>query len=57
MPTSPAEPPAVPYDLAVVGARPAGLAAADAGLTVALVDAEPRPGGQYYRHPAPSLGA
>ncbi|MCX2968594.1 MULTISPECIES: FAD-dependent oxidoreductase [Streptomyces] len=61
MPTSPAEPLRAPYDLAVVGAGPAGLAAAvtaaDAGLTVALVDAEPRPGGQYYRHPAPGLGA
>ncbi|GAA3644450.1 FAD-dependent oxidoreductase [Streptomyces chitinivorans] len=61
MPTSPAEPPGAPYDLAVVGAGPAGLTAAvtaaDAGLTVALVDAELRPGGQYYRHPAPGLGA
>ncbi|MER5887042.1 NAD(P)/FAD-dependent oxidoreductase [Streptomyces sp. NPDC001941] len=50
-----------PYDLAVVGAGPAGLAAAvtaaDLGLRVALVDAGERPGGQYYRHPAPELGA
>lgn len=50
-----------PYDLAVVGAGPAGLAAAvkaaDLGLCVALVDAGPRPGGQFYRHPAPELGA
>jgi NADPH-dependent 2,4-dienoyl-CoA reductase/sulfur reductase-like enzyme len=44
----------VTYDVAVIGAGPAGLAAAvaaaDAGLNVALVDAAPRPGGQYYRH-------
>ncbi|MFG2823238.1 FAD-dependent oxidoreductase [Kitasatospora sp. NPDC048365] len=49
------------YDLAVVGAGPAGLAAAvtaaDLGLRVALVDAGARIGGQYYRHPAPELGA
>ncbi|MEU9130007.1 NAD(P)/FAD-dependent oxidoreductase [Kitasatospora sp. NPDC048540] len=57
MPTSPSD----RYDLAVVGAGPGGLAAAvtaaDHGLTVALVDAGPRPGGQFYRHPAPALGA
>ncbi|WP_280699703.1 NAD(P)/FAD-dependent oxidoreductase [Kitasatospora sp. GP82] len=49
------------YDLAVVGAGPAGLAAAvtaaGLGLRCALLDAGPRPGGQYYRHPAPGLGA
>uniref|UniRef100_UPI0006253544 FAD-dependent oxidoreductase n=1 Tax=Streptomyces odonnellii TaxID=1417980 RepID=UPI0006253544 len=43
-----------PYDLAVLGAGPAGLAAAvtaaAAGARVALVDAGPRPGGQYWRH-------
>ncbi|MEU5821466.1 MULTISPECIES: FAD/NAD(P)-dependent oxidoreductase [Streptomyces] len=48
-------------DLAVVGAGPAGLAAAvtaaDAGLDVLLVDAADAPGGQYYRAPAPGLGA
>ncbi|MFJ5234043.1 NAD(P)/FAD-dependent oxidoreductase [Kitasatospora sp. NPDC088391] len=59
MPTSKPEPGR--YDLAVVGAGPAGLAAADAaarlGLRVALVDAGARLGGQYYRHPAPELGA
>lgn len=48
-------------DLAVVGAGPAGLAAAvtaaDLGLRVTLLDAGERPGGQYYRHPAPGLGA
>lgn len=50
-----------PSDLAVVGAGPAGLAAAVAaaglGLRVTLLDAGERPGGQYYRHPAPGLGA
>ncbi|MFJ9808885.1 FAD-dependent oxidoreductase [Streptomyces sp. NPDC101158] len=48
-------------DLAVVGAGPAGLAAAvtaaDLGLDVVLLDAGARPGGQYYRHPAPELDA
>ncbi|MFB7787593.1 NAD(P)/FAD-dependent oxidoreductase [Streptomyces vinaceus] len=48
-------------DLAVVGAGPAGLAAAvtaaGLGLRVTLLDAGERPGGQYYRHPAPGLGA
>ncbi|GAA2622229.1 NAD(P)/FAD-dependent oxidoreductase [Streptomyces spororaveus] len=48
-------------DLAVVGAGPAGLAAAvtaaGLGLRVALLDAGDRPGGQFYRHPAPGLGA
>ena len=58
MPTSPSD---APYDLAVVGAGPAGLAgvvaAADLGLRCVLLDAGARAGGQYYRHPAPSLGA
>ncbi|EDX26054.1 hypothetical protein SSAG_05865, partial [Streptomyces sp. Mg1] len=48
-------------DLAVVGAGPAGLAAAvtaaGLGLRVTVLDAGERPGGQYYRHPAPGLGA
>ncbi|MFE5730271.1 FAD-dependent oxidoreductase [Streptomyces sp. NPDC056528] len=63
MPTSPSEPPerSGPFDLAVVGAGPAGLTAAVAaarrGLRVVLVDAGDRPGGQYHRHPAPELGA
>ncbi|MFF1905474.1 NAD(P)/FAD-dependent oxidoreductase [Kitasatospora sp. NPDC058218] len=77
MPTSPSEPfePFEPaeepgasglrgrrtYDLAVIGAGPAGLAAAvaaaDLGLSCALLDAGPSTGGQYYRHPAPGLGA
>ncbi|MFD0022352.1 FAD-dependent oxidoreductase [Streptomyces sp. NPDC058382] len=59
MPSSSAEPPFA--ELAVVGAGPAGLAAAvtaaDGGLDVALLDASLAPGGQYYRAPAPGLGA
>ncbi|MDT9689008.1 FAD-dependent oxidoreductase [Streptomyces sp. P9(2023)] len=51
----------VPYDLVVVGAGPAGLAgavtAAERGLSVALLDGDAQLGGQYYRHPAPGLGA
>ncbi len=50
-----------PAGLAVVGAGPAGLTAAvtaaDLGVTVTLLDAGDRPGGQYHRHPAPELGA
>ncbi|MFG1879633.1 FAD-dependent oxidoreductase [Sphaerisporangium sp. NPDC049003] len=42
-------------DLAVVGAGPAGMAAAvaasRAGLSVVLIDSGARLGGQYYRHP------
>ena len=42
------------YDVAVVGAGPAGLAAAATaalgGARVVLVDAAARPGGQYWRH-------
>ncbi|MFJ4188061.1 NAD(P)/FAD-dependent oxidoreductase [Kitasatospora sp. NPDC089509] len=49
------------YDLAVVGAGPAGLAAAvtaaDLGLRCVLLDGGQSTGGQYYRHPAPGLGA
>ncbi|WP_260610265.1 FAD/NAD(P)-binding oxidoreductase, partial [Streptomyces sp. WAC06614] len=45
----------------MVGAGPAGLAAAvtaaELGLRVTLVDAGERPGGQFYRQPAPALGA
>ena len=44
------------HDVVVVGAGPAGLAAAaraaSAGLAVALVDAGTRTGGQYWRQPA-----
>jgi D-hydroxyproline dehydrogenase subunit alpha len=44
----------VSHDVAVVGAGPAGLAAAAhahaAGRRVVLLDANPLPGGQYWRH-------
>ncbi len=59
MTTSPAEPtasaaPPHRYDVAVIGAGPAGLSAAVAaaahGARVVLVDAGPLPGGQYWRH-------
>jgi NADPH-dependent 2,4-dienoyl-CoA reductase/sulfur reductase-like enzyme len=47
--------------LAVVGAGPAGLAAALAaagqGVRVTVVDAARAPGGQFYRQPAAGLGA
>ncbi|MFI6055702.1 FAD-dependent oxidoreductase [Streptomyces violascens] len=50
-----------PYDLAVIGAGPAGLAgsvtAAELGLRVALLDLSDRIGGQFYRQPAPALRA
>ncbi|WP_103534042.1 FAD-dependent oxidoreductase [Streptomyces sp. SM11] len=49
--------PSDPRDLVVVGAGPAGLAAAatalDGGLRVVLVDAGAAPGGQFWRHPPP----
>lgn len=42
-------------DLAIVGAGPAGLAAAQAahahGLTIAVIDEQQRPGGQIFRRP------
>jgi NADPH-dependent 2,4-dienoyl-CoA reductase/sulfur reductase-like enzyme len=48
-------------ELAVVGAGPAGLAAAveaaGLGLPVTLVDAFARAGGQYYKQTPPELGA
>ncbi len=47
-------------ELAVVGAGPAGLAAATAaaraGLAVTLIDAARQPGGQYWRHRTASPG-
>ncbi|WP_438484451.1 NAD(P)/FAD-dependent oxidoreductase [Streptomyces sp. S186] len=50
-----------PYDLAVIGAGSAGLAgavaAAELGLSVALLDTAAQTGGQFYRTPAPALGA
>ncbi|MFD3664526.1 NAD(P)/FAD-dependent oxidoreductase [Streptomyces sp. NPDC058659] len=53
--------PSEPYDLAVVGAGSAGLAgavvASELGLSVALLDTSTQSGGQFYRHPAPALGA
>ncbi|MEU9859746.1 NAD(P)/FAD-dependent oxidoreductase [Streptomyces sp. NPDC047971] len=49
------------YDVVVVGAGPAGLAgavaAAERGLSVALLDGDAGLGGQFYRQPAASLGA
>ena len=49
-----------PLQVAVVGAGPAGLAAAvhaaAGGLTVVLIDAGARPGGQFWRHPALAPG-
>ncbi|MFF3328012.1 FAD-dependent oxidoreductase [Streptomyces sp. NPDC002888] len=47
--------------LVVVGAGPAGLAAtlaaAARGVHVVLLDSAAEPGGQFYRQPAPGLGA
>ncbi|MDN3025351.1 FAD-dependent oxidoreductase [Streptomyces sp. S.PB5] len=47
--------------LAVIGAGPAGLAAtivaASRGVRVTLIDSAPQAGGQFYRRPAPGLGA
>ncbi|MFY1635700.1 FAD-dependent oxidoreductase [Solwaraspora sp. WMMB335] len=51
----------VPVDVAVIGAGPAGMAAALAaarhGRQVTVVDAGARPGGQYHRQPAERLAA
>ena len=62
MVTSSAEQPgAGAVDVAVVGAGPAGVAAAvvaaESGARVVLIDAGSGPGGQYYRQPAPELPA
>ncbi|MFL6112469.1 MAG: NAD(P)/FAD-dependent oxidoreductase [Catenulispora sp.] len=47
------------FDVAVIGAGPAGMAAAataaEHGLRVALIDSGRQLGGQYFRHPAPGL--
>lgn len=60
MPSLPSEERTDVVDLAVVGAGPAGLsaavAAADAGLRVAVLDLGDRVGGQYYRHGACATG-
>ena len=49
------------HDLAVIGAGPAGLAAAltaaDAGIRVVLLDSAPEAGGQFYRQTARQLHA
>ncbi|MEV0114269.1 NAD(P)/FAD-dependent oxidoreductase [Streptomyces sp. NPDC050844] len=48
-------------NLAVIGAGPAGLAAAlaaaDRGIRVRLVDSAAQPGGQFYRQPPLAFGA
>ncbi len=48
-----------PYDIAVVGAGPAGanaaLAAAQNGLRVCLLDEQPTAGGQVWRNKSPSI--
>jgi NADPH-dependent 2,4-dienoyl-CoA reductase/sulfur reductase-like enzyme len=61
VPTSRAESAGVLYDIAVLGAGPAGLAAsaqaARAGARTALVDSGTRVGGQYWRHREGDSGA
>ncbi|SDP37496.1 Thioredoxin reductase [Nakamurella panacisegetis] len=62
MPTSPADAEASgPFDVAVLGGGPAGMAAAGAaaraGARVALIDAAARTGGQYWRHRADDDGS
>ncbi|MBP6683841.1 MAG: FAD-dependent oxidoreductase [Leucobacter sp.] len=48
------------FDVAVVGAGPAGLAAATAastgGARVAVIDSAEQPGGQYWRHRSEAAG-
>lgn len=47
------------YDVAIIGAGPAGLAAltelAGKGLKIAVIDEQPRAGGQIYRQPPASF--
>lgn len=49
------------YDLAVIGAGPAGvaaaLAAAEEGVSVVVIDEQQRPGGQIFRRPPVEFGA
>jgi NADPH-dependent 2,4-dienoyl-CoA reductase/sulfur reductase-like enzyme len=49
------------FDVAVVGAGPAGLSAAGeaarCGARVVIIDDNSEPGGQYFRHPPPALSA
>ena len=49
------------FDVAVVGAGPAGLAAAaaasDRGASVVVIDTAEQPGGQYWRHRSEAAGA
>ncbi|MBW8802733.1 MAG: FAD-dependent oxidoreductase [Catenulisporales bacterium] len=49
------------FDVAVIGAGPAGMSAAATaaghGLRVVLIDSGRQLGGQYFRHPAPGLTA
>lgn len=49
------------FDVAIVGAGPAGLAAAasavDRGAHVAVIDSAEQPGGQYWRHRSEASGA
>ncbi len=48
------------FDVAIVGAGPAGLAAAGAaaaqGASVVVIDAAEQPGGQYWRHRSEAAG-
>ncbi len=47
------------YELAVIGAGPAGMeaaiAASEAGVKTVIIDGLPREGGQYYRKPSPAF--
>ncbi|WP_336658756.1 FAD-dependent oxidoreductase [Leucobacter sp. USHLN153] len=49
------------FDVAIVGAGPAGLAAAaeaaEAGVSVLVVDSAEQPGGQYWRHRSERAGS
>ena len=49
------------FELAVIGAGPAGMeaaiAASEAGVKTVIIDGLPREGGQYYRKPLPAFSA